>query len=225
MKAIIMFLVLSFSVSSCTWLKEHEYENDYGEPEQRESRRMEPGRFESEKCYAKLVIQELYETDSLELFEYTGDNPSELKSVKYEIISMENSITVWEKKQQKDCISISPEDCFLWCLVEEPEKEFGLYVVSDTSTIKDFKSKLFTRKILVKAEGLTEWREIICAAKVSAKLCQLIQISLIKAGYKVEVNGKVGAETKAALVNFQKDNGLPFGALDHDTLVALGLEY
>ena len=36
-------------------------------------------------------------------------------------------------------------------------------------------------------------------------------------------DGRVGTATKAALVKFQKDNGLPVGALDTETLRALGV--
>jgi hypothetical protein len=35
----------------------------------------------------------------------------------------------------------------------------------------------------------------------------------------------MGAKTKAALVKFQRDNGLPVGQLDYETLKALGVSY
>jgi len=34
----------------------------------------------------------------------------------------------------------------------------------------------------------------------------------------------MGARTKAALVKFQKENGLPVGQLDFETLKALGIK-
>jgi len=44
-------------------------------------------------------------------------------------------------------------------------------------------------------------------------------------GYNVgAADNQMGAKTKAALVKFQKDNGLPIGNLDYETLKALGVK-
>ena len=46
-------------------------------------------------------------------------------------------------------------------------------------------------------------------------------------GYEVGPAGAdniLGSDTKSALVKFQKDNGLPVGALDFETLKALGVK-
>ncbi|MBT8229090.1 MAG: peptidoglycan-binding protein, partial [Bacteroidia bacterium] len=49
----------------------------------------------------------------------------------------------------------------------------------------------------------------------------------IERGYNVGSAGAdnvMGAATKSALVKFQKDNGLPVGQLDFETLRALGIK-
>ena len=42
---------------------------------------------------------------------------------------------------------------------------------------------------------------------------------------KFGADNDFGSETKAALQQFQRDNGLPVGNLDFETLKALGVQY
>jgi peptidoglycan hydrolase-like protein with peptidoglycan-binding domain len=52
-----------------------------------------------------------------------------------------------------------------------------------------------------------------------------VQAALNNEGYKVEVDGKMGKKTHAALVKFQKANGLPAtGKADSATLKKLGVK-
>jgi hypothetical protein len=53
-----------------------------------------------------------------------------------------------------------------------------------------------------------EFREVIISVRSSVKISD-IQKALNKKGYKCEINGILDTETKAALVRFQKDNGIP----------------
>ena len=83
-----------------------------------------------------------------------------------------------------------------------------------------------TRKRLVKAGGFTEWREILCSDKVTAYTVRQIQNALKDRGYEPGPSDNIlGVRTKAALTKFQKDNGLPVGKLDFETLRALGVQY
>jgi outer membrane protein OmpA-like peptidoglycan-associated protein len=87
--------------------------------------------------------------------------------------------------------------------------------------------KTITRRQLVKAGGFTEWKEVVCQADVTPDLYRRIQQALIDRGYDVGAagaDGKIGTATKEALVKFQKDNGLPVGSLDVETLRALGVQ-
>ncbi|MCL4115890.1 UNVERIFIED_CONTAM: hypothetical protein GTU68_053513 [Idotea baltica] len=81
-----------------------------------------------------------------------------------------------------------------------------------------------TKRNLVKAGGFTEWREVVCEADVTPALYRQVQQALKDKGYDVgAVDGVIGAGTKAQLVKFQRDNNLPIGALDIETLKALGV--
>jgi hypothetical protein len=79
---------------------------------------------------------------------------------------------------------------------------------------------------LVKAGGFSEWREVLCQNKINAVKVQEIQAALKAKGYNPgPIDNVMGKMTKVALVQFQKDNGLPIGQLDFDTLKALGVSY
>ena len=83
-----------------------------------------------------------------------------------------------------------------------------------------------SRRELVKAGGFTEWREVVCGDDITADLVRRVQSALISRGYDVGNAGAdnvLGAATKAALVKFQRDNGLPVGQMDFETLKALGV--
>lgn len=107
-----------------------------------------------------------------------------------------------EKKSDRNCLSKNHDDCLVWCLVEVPEEVIDLYVVTDTFKIKEFEVISLYRSVMVKAGGFTEWKEILCAADVSPRLYESIQLVLYNAGYDVEVISIVGVKTKAALVKF-----------------------
>lgn len=84
-----------------------------------------------------------------------------------------------------------------------------------------------TKRRLVKAGGFSEWREIVCDADVTTELIRKVQQALIDRGYNVGaagVDNVFGADTKAALVKYQKDKGLPIGSLDFETLKSLGIK-
>ncbi len=83
-----------------------------------------------------------------------------------------------------------------------------------------------TKTNLVRPGGFTEWREVVCETDVDANLYRNIQASLIEKGYNIGsagADGIWGAASKAALVKFQRDNNLPVGALNIETLKALGV--
>ena len=69
---------------------------------------------------------------------------------------------------------------------------------------------------------LSEWREIFCPKILTNSSISIIQRALNDRGYKVEINNIFDAETKKALIQFQKDNFLPIGQLDNETLKELG---
>ncbi|MEM6723407.1 MAG: peptidoglycan-binding domain-containing protein, partial [Bacteroidota bacterium] len=84
--------------------------------------------------------------------------------------------------------------------------------------------KTVTKKQLVSKGGFSEWREILCPADVTEATVRSVQRALRDAGYDPgPLDNILGARTKAALIKYQKDKGLPVGNLDIETLKALGL--
>lgn len=70
-----------------------------------------------------------------------------------------------------------------------------------------------------------EWLETVeVEYTVSSDLILKVQIMLNQYGYKVKTDNIMDAESKAALINYQKENGLPVGALDYETLKSLGIK-
>jgi len=83
-----------------------------------------------------------------------------------------------------------------------------------------------SKRVLATPGGFSEWREVVCADNITSDLVRRVQSALISRGYNVGDSGadnQLGAATKAALVKFQRDNGLPVGQLDFETLKALGV--
>ncbi len=87
-------------------------------------------------------------------------------------------------------------------------------------------TRTVTKRILTKPGGFTEWREVVCGSDITSALVRQVQEALMARGYNVGTAGAdnvMGRDTKAALVKFQKDNGLPVGNLDFETLKKLGI--
>ncbi len=86
--------------------------------------------------------------------------------------------------------------------------------------------KTITKKVLVQTGGFSEWREVLCGSQMTTATVRAVQDALRNRGYDPgQTDNIMGQQTKAALVKFQKDNGLPIGNLDFETLRALGLNY
>jgi hypothetical protein len=70
-----------------------------------------------------------------------------------------------------------------------------------------------------------EWREVICANKVTSGFVNKLQNALRKSKhYKSSVDGKIGRKTLKAIRNFQKDNSLATGQLTLETVKSLGID-
>ena len=83
-----------------------------------------------------------------------------------------------------------------------------------------------SRRQLVRKGGFTEWREIVCPDKVTTQMVRQVQNALRKRGYDPGPTDNIlGSRTEAALVKYQRDNNLPVGKLDYETLRSLGLNY
>ena len=83
-----------------------------------------------------------------------------------------------------------------------------------------------TKTRLVKKGGFTEWREVLCNDAVTQYTVRQIQEALRSRGYDPgPIDDIMGVLTKKALTKYQKDQGLPVGQLDFETLKSLGIRY
>lgn len=178
------------------------------------------------KCFAKCMIPDKVDIDSLFVLVYTGDD-FEAKGIKKKKIILQEGSTKWvRRKADRNCMSSNPDDCFVWCLIDEDRVVEEVYEVTDTILVREYEQKIFEKKKIVKKGGLTEWREVICNNDVTPDLFKKVQTALLDKGYDIGpqgIDGIVSRETKEALVKYQKDNGLPVGQLDVETLEALGV--
>ncbi len=146
------------------------------------------------KCYAKCLIGSKYEIETDLEYVYTGSD--------FSIDGIEEYI--YETGDQVEIY----------------------FIVTDTSLVKDYVELPFDYEVEIQKGGFSEWREIACAADVTIDLYADVQKALITHGYDVGpdgADGQFGVTTKSALVQYQKDNELPVGALDYETLDSLGV--
>lgn len=100
---------------------------------------------------------------------------------------------------------------------------------STTTTVEvPAEYKTIEKRTLVKAGEYSDWREVLCSGDVTNDVNKQIQQSLMNAGYDIGPAGAdniLGAQTRAALMQYQRDNNLPVGNLNKETLDHLGVRY
>jgi hypothetical protein len=176
---------------------------------------------------------------------------------KYEEIMVSPATTRWEKGTgDANCLSNDPKDCQVICLKEIPAQfnKVERKVVKTPSFTRQIiipaEIKIVPRQVMVKpaetiqievpasykkimekrmtkSGGYTDWREVLCGAKLTSERIRQIQNALISKGYSVGTAGAdnvFGEDTKTALKKFQADNNLPQGNLNMETLNALGVK-
>jgi len=220
MKFLPLFII-SLVISSCY------APIDYSKPSYaRKSGGPEPGMpSKPGACYAKCLIPDKMETHYDELIVYTGDpndNNAAIETINYET---NPASTKWVKKKTDiNCLSDNPDDCLVWCMVEVPAQYRRVTIVTDTSMTKDFEIKQMESLKVSQQGGFTEWREVVCNGKLTSKLIREIQLALSARGfYQGEITGKMESNVNKALTAFQKENALPIGQLDFESLDALGI--
>jgi len=177
------------------------------------------------KCFAKVLIQDQYETYEKEILRYTGEDKA-VEGVEFQKIVFRPAEKKWTKKKRENCENPNPANCLVWCELDLPEVAESYYIVTDTTKVKSyFREKVEVKRLVVQG-GYTDWREVICETDMTPRYMELVQLALVREGYGDDVipNGRTDSKTKAALRRFQMDNGLPLGGLDAETIAMLGLE-
>lgn len=99
-------------------------------------------------------------------------------------------------------------------------------VPKDPANAGDVSYQVYEFKTFVKKGGYTECRDVACADEITADLVARVQNALTRNTYEIEKNGAdngLGKKTKAALVQYQRDNGSRVGQLDYETLEGLDI--
>jgi hypothetical protein len=127
-------------------------------------------------------------------------------------------------KKDTSCISDIFEDCFTVDRINIPEISEILYVVKDTTKVKEFKKRSIRMKKLNKEGGFKVWREVIC--EKDADLIHEVLKALALKGYDVnEGINTFDMQSQNALIKYQQENNLAFGNLDIETLKHLKINY
>ncbi len=177
------------------------------------------------KCFAKCLFIDKVVTEIEEYTVYTGNENEEDVEVIAKQIVIQPAQTKWvKKKADRNCLSNDPDDCLVWCLVEEKPKVRTVYVLADTTQSKNYKVEKIEKEVnRIKGRSF-EWKEVACEEDLTPAVIGEIQRALYaNRYYEGETSSEFDSATKNALINFQEDSNLPIGQLDFETLDALGV--
>lgn len=84
--------------------------------------------------------------------------------------------------------------------------------------------KTITKKVKI-SEGFVDWRRVLCGDGATEAKIKEVQNALKNKGYNPgAIDGKLSAETLAAIEKYQTDNNLPIGGLTYETVESLGVK-
>jgi hypothetical protein len=176
------------------------------------------------KCFAKCMVpfensEEENQGEPEIIAAYTGSN-MKTEGVELQMVMIEPAGTRWVKKTaERDCFSRDPNDCLVWCLVEMPAEYKNIYVVTDTSIVKEFVMRTISLpKSNVKRR--TGWFEVLCDKEINTTFNTRLELALKNKGYSRELTN---LDLRGRLISFQRDNNLPIGNYNVLTMQALGL--
>ena len=107
-----------------------------------------------------------------------------------------------------------------------PAEKETITILVDTTQSSNFYMQTFKTETLISKGGFTEWREVVCDKEVDKNFIIDLQSKLMKKGYLNQIDyqkNSVGAKLKKALINYQRENNLPVGNMDMETLASLGI--
>lgn len=185
------------------------------------------GEFISEdgKCYSKCLILDKYKRYSKEYVIFTGDELIEKVDIEIREIELSRKVATWvKKKADRNCFSENPDDCMVWCLIETPALTKEIKILKDTSQSSNYKIEKIEIEELVEKGNYTEYKLILCKQEITKSIIEDIQNALRIKGYFDGANSfEFDNRTRQSLVDFQRDNFLPVGNMNLETLEFLGI--
>ena len=187
-----------------------------------------PPNAEPGKCYAKSLITDEVVENGRKIPVYTGDeNDDTVKRALKEYVLRESTTKWIKRKTDRNCLSQDPNDCLVWCLIEVPAEKIERMVVLDTTNTSSYEMETIYFTDVKQKGGFTKWFEVLCEKDVDSNITLQIKEALLIRNFLDEMpeGDKICSKTKQGLQQFQKENSLPVGNLDFETLTSLNIEY
>ena len=162
-------------------------------------------------CYDEVKLPKLTET----LYVYDGTDPN-IETRAFIVKEATGKMKWVKKKADRNCISATPEDCLVWCLVEDNESI--IYdILIDTSATTEWYPQPYT----IRKEGRTQKVQVLCKDELTLELLDALKNKLYSLGYDLKPNKKY-KKLKGKLMRefkkFQYDYDLPVGKWNVDTM-------
>jgi len=75
------------------------------------------------------------------------------------------------------------------------------------------------------SSGMSEWRQVICDTQLTRKILIAIQTNLrAQSFYNGAIDGMKTEILAESLQNYQRQNNLPIGSYNYETMTALGVK-
>lgn len=174
----------------------------------------------TKKCIEGVFYEEITKNEDKIILVYSGND--------FSLAGLKDTILIsggkkWEKRKTDNCLSANPDDCLVWCFVDN-YKEEKIKLVTDTKSIKEFTPRIIKEKIIVRKEEKKQ-EEIICPENLDKPLVLKIENFLFDNYYlkKKKGNGKMTSTIRNAVIKYQKANKLGIGDITNDTLLNMGI--
>lgn len=127
-----------------------------------------------------------------------------------------------KKKADRNCLSADPNDCLVWCLVEEPEIKKEVFIIIDKSETTEFEYQHLS--VTKPTESKVDNVEVLCWEKINQEMIRKLVFALHDDTKKI---GKDHQELDklffSGLKDYQEKHNLPVGTLDFVTLEFMGI--
>lgn len=222
-----MSIVMPLCIFSCITLKSQNYERielgwDLQEQNINMSNELGKKPDDPDKCFAPCWVIDLPNPNDSQISEYKGTDKNAIGVKKIEVV-LQKETTRWiQKIDYINCLSIKPDDCLIWCIVKVPEIT-DLIFIADTLIQKNFEAFIYRPDVPYKVNQRNEWKEIVCSDDITDELYEDVRFALKTKGYDMVSDGHFNLITMSLVLEYQKDNNLPIGYLNLDTMNSLGL--
>ena len=173
---------------------------------------------ENGSCYMRLRSASEFLPKVFTYPKFTGNDAEIIKLLVAKQVEIMPAHTKWiKKKADKNCLSVNPEDCLVWCLVDVEQEIKTVHVLQDTFWTNEFiieKLELQTKN----EASEKSWYKVVCKNRLTNNLIQRCKVALYNKGYQVLPSsvGKTNAFLEA-IKQYQIDNELIVGFLTVET--------